>query len=195
MVCSMCYNNMYCTVVQVAKPATAARALTSTSGSQSLFSGAHIRGDGRFFFSAATALKKRKTAENKKAYELFRQLQDNVGAPEGLEFTWRFGNADANFPNWGGCLTEIPKIRVWFDKCQASLAALDPELLSPNCTKELETWNTEFLELQEDLTSWTKRNQAQKTGTPATKSKVQLVFYSSALFSFLQSGTCTMIEC
>jgi hypothetical protein len=110
-----------------------------------------------------------------------------VGAPDGLEFDWRFGNESLNFPNWGGCLVPLPKILVWFDKCQASLEALDEDLLSAKCKTELETWSKEIYELKEDINSWMRGNPHHKPPTPppATKAKVKLVFYSSALFSFL----------
>jgi hypothetical protein len=148
------------------------------------------------FFSAD--LKKRKTAEEKKAYELFQQLQDSSGAPDGLQFDWRFGDEELNFPNWGGTLVAFSEILSWFDKCQTSLDSLEPELLSAKCKEEQETWNTEFFELKEDLKSWMRANPNHKTPTPtsATKTaKVQLVFYSSALFSLLYSGRCTIVEC
>jgi hypothetical protein len=128
--------------------------------------------------------KKRKTAEEK-ALKLFQQLQDSEGAPGGLEFEWRFGDANLNFPNWGGTLVALPKILVWFDKCQASLDALAPDLLSAKCKEELETWNTEFFELKQDLSSWMRSNPNHKAPecAPATKAPVQLVFYSSVLYS------------
>ncbi len=52
-----------------------------TAGRQSPFSGAHIRGDERFFFPA-----RKKAEETNKAYELLQNLQDNDDSPDDLQF-------------------------------------------------------------------------------------------------------------
>ncbi len=109
----MCY--MYyalcCNVVQAATPAPTARTATGRQSlSLSLFSGAHIRGNGRLFFSAQET--KRKKAEEKKAYKLFQELQNSEGSPEGVQFDWRFGDAAAKLPNWKDCAVDLNTILV-----------------------------------------------------------------------------------
>jgi hypothetical protein len=94
-----------------------------------------------------------------------------------LQFDWRFGDAAAKFPNWKDSAVDLNTILVWFGTCEASLEALKPELLSAACKRELDTWTTEFFEVQEDLSSW-MRNLNHNHKVP-----VQLVFYSSVLFS------------
>ncbi len=159
--------------MQAAKPAPTARSDTGRQ-SLSLFSGTHIRGDGRFFFSAQET--KSQKAADKKAYKLFQDLHDSEGSPEMLQFDWRFGNADAKFPNWKDSTVDLNIILAWFGTCEASLEALKPELLSTACKKELDTWTTEFLEVRADLSSWMRKY-------PNHKVPVQVVFYSSVLFS------------
>ena len=171
----MCY-------MQAAKPsATASSAPKPTAGRQSLFSGAHIRGDGRFFFSAD-----KKAAEDK-AYELFQQLQDNDESPDDLEFEWRWSSNEPGFPNWQTVPVALQRIKVWFYACSDKLKAVNEDLLSKKCKKELHLWTNEFFELKTDLESWMSAhpNHKHPECPPAAKAPVpvQFVYYSSVLYS------------
>jgi hypothetical protein len=80
-----------------------------------------------------------------------------------LQFEWRWANKENGFPNWRTVPVALQRIFDWFCACEASLEALDEELLSVKCKGELDTWTTEIFEIKADLSSWMKKNASHKT--------------------------------